>query len=168
MSQTSSTRITSWTHWFHQVIHLLSPEYLHTCAANEHIGGIEKSVWIIKEGVRCGFRYMTYRNFTTLITRSLVQDMLTCLNLFPSKNGISSDLVPVAILRGSPNLYYNKLKITFGAYVHIYIGITNRTKQRKVVTIAMRPANKKVWTIFHVASQWKQPHKYIRTELPIN
>ena len=98
--------------------------------------------------MRCGFHYMTYRNFTALITRSLVQDMLTCLNLFPSKNGVSSDLVRVAILRGSPNPYYNKLKITFGAYVHIYIGITNRTKQRKVVTIAMRPANEQVGQYF--------------------
>ena len=34
----------------------------------------------------------------------------------PSKNGISSDLIPEAIIPGSPNPDYNKLKITFGGY----------------------------------------------------
>ena len=42
--------------------------------------------------------------------------MINCLNMFPSKNGISSNLNPAAIILGSPNLDYNKLGVTFGAY----------------------------------------------------
>ena len=54
--------------------------------------------------------------------------MITCLNMIPSKNGISSELSPAAIILGSPNPDYNKMKITFGAYVKVYIGTTNRMK----------------------------------------
>ena len=67
--------------------------------------------------------------------------MITCLNMFPSKNGISSELIPAAIILGSPNPKYNKLKITFGAYAQVYIDTNNSTKQRKVEAIALRPAN---------------------------
>ena len=45
--------------------------------------------------------------------------MVTCLNTFPSKNGISSDLSPAAIILGYPSIDYIKLKITFGAYVQV-------------------------------------------------
>ena len=50
--------------------------------------------------------------FTKLMTRSLVQYMVTFLNMLPSKNGISSDLGPEEIILGSPNTDYNKLRIT--------------------------------------------------------
>ena len=75
------------------------------------------------------------------MTISLVQDMITCLNMFPSKNGISSNLNLAAIILGSSNPDYNKLKITFGAYEQVCIGTTNSTKQRTIGAIALRPAN---------------------------
>ena len=67
--------------------------------------------------------------------------MITCLNMFPYRNGISSKLSLAAIILGSPNPDYNKLKITFGAYAQVYIGTTNSTKQITVGVIALRPAN---------------------------
>ena len=54
--------------------------------------------------------------------------MITCLNMFTSNNGISSDLRPQEIILGSLNPDYNKLRITFGAYAQVYIGTTNSTK----------------------------------------
>ena len=72
---------------------------------------------------------------------SLVQDMITCLNIFPSNNGISSDLSPAAIILGSPNLDYNKLKIKFGEYAQVYIGTTNIKKQITVGAITLRLEN---------------------------
>ena len=65
--------------------------------------------------------------------------MITCLNVFQSKNGISIDLSPAAIILGSRNPDYNKLKIIFGAYAQVYIGNNNNTKQRTVEAIALRP-----------------------------
>ena len=49
--------------------------------------------------------------------------MISCLNMFPYKNGTSSNLSSVAIILGSPNPDYNKLNITFGAYAKVYVGI---------------------------------------------
>ena len=94
--------------------------------------------------------------------------MITCLNMFPSKNGTSSDLIPAAIILGSPNLDYNKPRITFGAYVQVYIGITNSTKQRTIGAIALRPENERGGYYFMSLATGKQLHDFIWTELPIN
>ena len=40
-------------------------------------------------------------------------------NVFPSKNGISRDLISAATILGSPNLYYDKLRIKFGPYAQV-------------------------------------------------
>ena len=101
---------------FENLHNFLAPAHLHTCAANEHTGDIKRFVRTIKELVRCVCYSISYKKFTKLMARSLVQYMITCLNMFPSKNGISSYLSPAVIILGSPNLYYNKLKITFVAY----------------------------------------------------
>ena len=69
--------------------------------------------------------------------------MINSLNMFPYKNCISSHLVPEAIIIGSPNTYYNKPRIKFGAYAEVYMGTTNSTKQRTVGAIALIPANKR-------------------------
>ena len=63
------------------------------------------------------------------------------LNMFPSKNGITNDLSPSTIILGSPNQYYNKLKIKLGEYAQVYIGTVNRTKQITVGAIALRTTN---------------------------
>ena len=68
--------------------------------------------------------------------------MVTCPNMLPSKNGISSELSPSEIILGYPNLDYNKFKITLGAYAEVYIGTINRTKKRALVVIALRPENR--------------------------
>ena len=125
---------------FQHLHYFLAPAHLQTCAANEHIGDIERSIWKIKERVRCGCNSIPYKKFTKLMTRSLVQDMLICLNMFPSKNGVPSDLSQEAIILGSPNPDYNKLKITFGEYSQVYIVTTNSTKHRMVGVISLMPS----------------------------
>ena len=67
--------------------------------------------------------------------------MVSCLNMSPYKNGISSELSPSEIILGYPNPDYNKFKIKLGAYAEVYIGTTNRTKKRALVVIALRPEN---------------------------
>ena len=69
--------------------------------------------------------------------------MITCLNMSPSKNGISSKLSPAAIILVSPNQDYNKLRIAFEAYSQVYIGITNSTKQIMVGAISLRLENER-------------------------
>ena len=104
---------------FYHLRNFLASDHLHTCSVNELIRDIKRSICTIKEQVRFNCHFISHKKFTKLMTRSLVQDMITCLNIFPSKNGISSDLSPAAIILGSPNPDYNKLKIKFGAYVQV-------------------------------------------------
>ena len=75
---------------------------------------------------------MPHKEFKKLMKRSLVQEMVTCMNMLPSKNGLSSDLIPAAVILGLLDLDYNKLKTTFWSYKQVYIGTTNSTKQRTV------------------------------------
>ena len=46
----------------------------------------------------------------------VIKNIATWMNMFPSKNGISRDLGPAAIILGLTNPYYNKLRITFESY----------------------------------------------------
>ena len=116
----------------------------------------------------CGCHSIPYNKFTKLITRSLVQDMITCLYVFPSNNAISNDLSPAAIVLGSPNPTYNKMNITFGAYAQFYIGITNSLKRRTVGAFAIRPANERGGYYFMLLANGKQLCAFIWTKLPIN
>ena len=79
------------------------------------------------------------QKITKSMTISLVQYMVTCLNMLQSKNGIFSDLSPEEIILGYPNPDYNNLRVTFGLYVQVFIGTTNITKHIPVGAIAMRP-----------------------------
>ena len=81
---------------------------------------------------------MPTKQFSKLITRYLVKDMITFLNMLPPKNGISVNLSPLEIILGSPNPDYNKLNITFLIYAQVYIGTTNSTKQSTVGEIGIR------------------------------
>ena len=94
--------------------------------------------------------------------------MFTCLNIFPSKNGISSDLLSEAIILGSPNPDYNKLKITFGSYAQVYIGTKKITKKRTVGAIEI--CLEKEWGghYFMSLETGKQLHTYIWTYIPIS
>ena len=51
------------------------------------------------------------------------------MNMFPSKIGISNNLIPEEIILGYLNPDHSKLIITFGAYVQVHIGTNNNTEQ---------------------------------------
>ena len=82
---------------------------------------------------------MPYKKIIKLMTRDPGQDMVTCLNMFPFKKGISSDLSPAETTLGSTDPGYNKLRITFGSYEKVYIGTTNNTKHITVGEIELCP-----------------------------
>ena len=111
---------------------------------------------------------MPYKKLTKLMTKLLVQDMITCLNMFPSKNGISNDLSLAAIILGSANPYYPNIRIPFGAYAQLYLGTTNNTKQITVGIISLLSSNERGVYYFMTLYNWIQLHLCIWTELPIN
>ena len=81
--------------------------------------------------------------------------------MFPIKNGISSDLIPGAKILGSPNTYYNKLIITYEEYTLVYIGTTNSTNCRTVGEIALSPANEWGRHYFMSIATGEKLHTYI-------
>ena len=84
--------------------------------------------------------------------------MITCLNMFLSKNGTSRNISLEAIILGSPNTDYNKLRITFGAHPQVYIYTTNSTKQKTVGAIALIPENERGGYYFMSLATVKQLH----------
>ena len=74
----------------------------------------------------------------------------------------------MAIILGSPNTDYNKLRIKFGAYAQVYIGTNNSTKQITVGVIALIPANERGGYYYVSIATIKQLHDFIWTEPPIN
>ena len=94
--------------------------------------------------------------------------MITCLNMFQSKNWVSSNTSPAAIILGSPNPYYNEPKIKFGAYAQVYIGTTNSTKKRTLGSIALIPENEKGVYYFMSLATGTNLHDFMWTELPID
>ena len=108
------------------------------------------------------------QKFTKLMTISLVQDMITFLNMLRSRNGILINLSPEATILGYPNTEYNKLKIIFGVYAQVYICTTNSTKEMSVGAITLRPPNERGGYYFMSLTTGKQLHAFICTELPIN
>ena len=87
--------------------------------------------------------------------------MINVLDIFPSKNGISSHLIPVAIILGSPNTYDNKLKIIFGEYAQIYIVNTKSTNQRTVGEILVITPNRRGGYCCMSLATGKQIHGFI-------
>ena len=111
---------------------------------------------------------MPYKNCMKLMIGSLVQYMVTLINMLPSKCGISSDLRPAAIILGYPNTDYNQLKITFRAYSQVYIGTTNSNKQITAGVISLCPENERGEHYFMPLATGKHLHTYIWIELPIS
>ena len=89
--------------------------------------------------------------------------MITCLKMLPPQNCIISDLNPAAIIIGSSNPDYNKLKITFGSYEQVHIGTTNSKKQRAVGEIKLRPVIEWGGYYFMSLATVKQLHAFIWT-----
>ena len=94
--------------------------------------------------------------------------MITCLNVFPYKYGISRKLTPTVIILWSPNTYHNKPKITFGAYANVYIGNTNSKKRRTLEDIAIRPSNNCGGYYFISLAIGENINALSCTKLPIN
>ena len=93
--------------------------------------------------------------------RSLLQYMVTCLNMLPSKNGIPSDLIPAEIILESPNTDYKKLKTIFGAYAKVYIDTTSSTKQIKLGENEICQENGWDGNYYMSLATGKQIHAYV-------
>ena len=113
----------------------------HFCAADEHVGGIERQARTIKERSRCSCHDAPYRFVPKIMTESLLKGSVKWLNIFPSKGGVSQTLSPSAIIEGKPkpDMSYDR-PIMWGYYM-VFIQSSNGMKARSVPGIALEEAN---------------------------
>jgi hypothetical protein len=144
------------------------PTELQICGANEHLGIIERSVRTIKERARCSCHAVPFKRHTKLMTKSLVKEVVSLLNAFPSKDGISSTLSPAAIVEGREKEDFNKPRISHGSYAMVHKGTTNTMKRRSVPALALQHSNNRGGHYFMSLYTGKRLHSYNWIELPID
>ncbi|KAG7373305.1 reverse transcriptase RNA-dependent DNA polymerase [Nitzschia inconspicua] len=117
----------------------VAPIVLNVTAADDHVGEVERSIRTIKERVRAAVNGMPYRRLPNLMIRELVRGVVTALNIFPARDGVSADMSPRTIVSGLPNPDYTQMKLEFGSYVQVYDDPrpTNRTNPRTIGAIAL-------------------------------
>jgi len=121
----------------------LSHFNVNICAANENIEMIERAIRTIKERIRCTWSPLPYTKAPKVMVDECIYDMVSVLNDFPHKNGISRNISPAAIVLGRPKLNCSNRTLSFGAYCEVYMGTTNDGTPRSVSSIALRPSNER-------------------------
>ena len=112
-----------------------------TCAATEHIGGIEREARTYKERARCCTHDLPYKIFPKIMTVYLMESVCKWLNAFPGKTGVSKTISPSTIVEGKPKPNMNNKHIVFGSYAIAYTGTTNNMRARGVPSIALKSSN---------------------------
>ncbi len=95
-------------------------------------------------------------------------DIISVLNDFSTKNGISREISPAAIVLGRQKLNCSNRKLSFGAYCEVYVGTTNDGTPRSVSTIGLRPSNERGGYYFMSLDTGRRLHAHIWNELPIS
>ena len=115
--------------------------YLNCAAANEHVPEIERAIRVIKERVRAAISSLPFRALPQRIKKELVYYLVTCLNMFPRRGGVSNHLSPRTLIYGTPLDFLIQCRVPFGAYceIHDEKSPTNNMVSRTTPAIAIGP-----------------------------
>ena len=138
---------------------------LEICGAGQHIPRIKQAVCTIKERTRCFWVPLTYHKVPKLMVDECLTMVVTCLNNFPHKNGISPTPSPASIVLGRGKVDTSILKATFGRYYEVYQGTDNTNKERRISAICLHPSNNKGVYYFMSTESGKRIHGYNFVEL---
>ena len=118
------------------------PIAVNITAAREHSPEVERSLRTVQERLRCIIAGLPYNRFTKLMTTRALEHVVSVLNAFPAKNGVSNTLSPRNIVLGRPDLNRKELLLEFGTYVqvHLHPSVSNNTAPRTVEGIALGPS----------------------------
>ena len=147
---------------------VLCPTQMHIYAANEHVGVIERSIRTIKERCRCISHSMPYTMHPKILTRCMLEFVVTRLNQLPSSTGVSKVISPATIVLGKGPLDCQYNTIDFGSYVVLYTTTTNDMKRRSVPCIALNPTNNFGGYNFMSLESGRKLHGYKWKELPMD
>ena len=148
----------------------LLPTRLDICAADSHVGEVERSIRAIKERVRATVQGLPYQRLPRAMVRALVEFANRSLNLFPPADGVSDTMSPRMLVTGLPNPDYRQCKLEFGAYVQVFEDNlpSNTTKARTRGAIALYHTGNAAGDYFFMSLTTGtviQRHQW--TELPI-
>ncbi len=152
---------------FDKLREIMHPTPVHITARGEHLSRIERDIRTLKERARCACNGLPYKRITKLMTQSMIEWLITCLNNFPSKEGISRNMSPAAIVLGRGKPDCKQLKISIGSYAEVYETTKNTMRPRSVAAIALRPSNDRGGYYFQSLRTGKRIHAYQWKELPI-
>ena len=94
---------------------------------------------------------MTYKRYTKLMIRSLVERIIHSRKSFPHKGSIRKRLGSNTISLRNPSTDFNTKRIFFGYYAMVYTGKTNTLNRRSIYSIDLRESNEDGGQFFHVA-----------------
>ena len=89
---------------------------MNVTSANEHVPEIERLIRVIKEHIRSIMASLPFVYYPTLMKKHLFQHVVTWLNMFPRKGGISDHLSPRTLVTGTTLTFKNYCRVPFGTY----------------------------------------------------
>ena len=94
--------------------------------------------YTLKARARATFHAVTFKIYTSLITKSLIEGVLYLLNMLPYKYEVLDTLSPSTIVEGIPKVDLGYKMIAFGSYVMVHIGTTDTVKIRCIPVIVLK------------------------------
>ena len=79
---------------------------------DEYYGSVERSIYKMKERIRCVSQNTPYKSITRLMVTECIFDVITGLYSFTSQYGVSNELSYSKIVLGKGKLDYDTRKIT--------------------------------------------------------
>jgi hypothetical protein len=112
---------------------------LNDVSTNEHVPEIERLICVIKERIRCKLLSLPFAGMPKLMKKHLFLHVVSWLNMFPRRGGISDTLSPRAIIHGTNPNYDTMCRVPFGAYcqVHDEPSPSNTTTPRTTPALAL-------------------------------
>jgi hypothetical protein len=93
--------------------------HIEICAARQHVPRIKRGVWSVKDSTRCFWVPLPFKKAPKLMVDECLVMVISCLNNFPNKNGISQTMSPASIVLGRGQINGNHLRATFGRYYEV-------------------------------------------------
>jgi hypothetical protein len=94
--------------------------YLNCAAATEHVPEIERAIRVIKERTRASLNSLPFKIVPIRFIKELVCYMVTCINMFPRRGGVSNNLSPRTLVSGIALNFKTHCRVPFGAYCEVH------------------------------------------------
>lgn len=110
-----------------------------TTSAHEHVPEVERQIRVIKERVRGLYYSLPYTTIPKVMMETLVHYVVSWLNNFPPKGGISNTVSPRTLFSGVVLDFNKHCKLEFGEYCHVHKknNPTNSIEPRITGTVAI-------------------------------